>query len=86
MTEFQRAELRKLIEPLCETIAASYLEAMILRCDVCHTVAVYNGAESEDAGEIVAKAIASGREITARYLDELGMVERAKLIAKGELE
>jgi hypothetical protein len=80
----EREVLAVMIKPICKILAESYAEAILLRCTVMHDLAVYNGAEPEDLGDVIAKALETAQPITAKWLDEIGMVKRAQKISEGD--
>lgn len=78
MTPKQEAQLREMITPIADTVRQSFVSSLILRCDVRLCMAIDNGAEPEDFGEVISQALESATPLTAKFLDELGDIENAK--------
>ena len=86
MSDRERAQLSKMLDPICNAVAESYRQAIIMRFEVTQFLAVYNGAEGEDLGPLIATTIETSQPLTQRWLDEIGMITRARKIEKGEYE
>ena len=78
MNKREKQALKTALIPMGETFKESFLNAMVLRCEVHVAVAMMNGAEPEDTHEIIARAVDSSAALTADFLNRLGEVEKAK--------
>jgi len=69
---------------IADSAKQTFISAMQLRAKVCWRLAENAGAEPEDMGAIIAKAIIDSAEILTKAFDEISMKEQAIEINKSQ--
>ena len=85
MTTREEKLLREMIQPIASQVTELFIKALILRCNVHQQLALMNGAEPEDMGEVVSLAIESSVEVTKQWMDDIGEMKMANAINEGKL-
>lgn len=84
MNEREEKALRDSVEPIANEIKKTWIKAIVLRVKVHLSLAISNGAEPEDLGEVMARAIESAQPITQKFFDDIGEVDKANAITSAK--
>lgn len=82
MTDDEKMELEKALQPMADSFRSAYIKAILLRCDFHQLLAVTNGAEPEDFVRIIAGAIETAEPIASKFLNDISDYKRAREFAK----